>query len=157
MFLFNIALYIALHLIRGSMLVMFMPLMSRMGYGLNWKELTIIAYGGLRGAIGLSLALLVQVNPNVDSPYKNKIMFHTAGIVMLTMLVNGTTCPALYRALKIYPANKYRTEMVKQAMKELEGHDLEECERELGLDLDRDRERRAACVVEGEAVDTLLE
>jgi len=131
---FNIALYIALHLIRGSMLAMFMPLMQRMGYGLNWKELTIIAYGGLRGAIGLSLALLVQVNPNVDSSYKNKIMFHTAGIVMLTMLVNGTTCPALYRALKIYPANKYRTEMVKKAMQELEGHDLDECESELKED-----------------------
>jgi NhaP-type Na+/H+ and K+/H+ antiporter len=36
-----------------------MKWLSTLGYGLNMKEALIIAYTGLKGAIGISLALLV--------------------------------------------------------------------------------------------------
>jgi NhaP-type Na+/H+ or K+/H+ antiporter len=29
------------------------------GYGLSWKEVYVLAYGGLRGAIGICFALIV--------------------------------------------------------------------------------------------------
>jgi hypothetical protein len=33
--------------------------LRKWGYGLTWKEVYVLAYGGLRGAIGISFAMIV--------------------------------------------------------------------------------------------------
>jgi NhaP-type Na+/H+ or K+/H+ antiporter len=37
----------------------FMNWLKNWGYGLSWKEVYVLAYGGLRGAIGICFALIV--------------------------------------------------------------------------------------------------
>ena len=34
--------------------------MKKLGYGINWKEATLLWFGALRGAIGLALALITE-------------------------------------------------------------------------------------------------
>ena len=52
----------------------------------------LVAWGGLRGAVGLALALIVQADQNVVfSSVREKFVFHVAGIVVLTLCLNGTT------------------------------------------------------------------
>jgi len=41
------------------MLLLLMPLLQRMGYGLKWENMIIMMWGGLRGAVGLCLAIEV--------------------------------------------------------------------------------------------------
>ena len=65
---YSVLLYVVLHAARLTMMVMFMPLLQHMGYGVNWKECLIITYGGLRGAVGLALALIVHEDEEVLSP-----------------------------------------------------------------------------------------
>ena len=36
-----------------------------MGYGLSFKEVVLCAYAGLRGAVGMSLALMVAADPGI--------------------------------------------------------------------------------------------
>ena len=36
---------------------------TRHGYGTDWRQLVVLTYAGLRGAVGLTLALIVQVRP----------------------------------------------------------------------------------------------
>jgi NhaP-type Na+/H+ or K+/H+ antiporter len=50
-------LYIFLHIIRFVGLVMLMPLLRLTGYEFGWKEVILLTYSGLRGAVGLCLAL----------------------------------------------------------------------------------------------------
>lgn len=50
-----------------------------------------MAYGGLRGAVGLCLALMVKENPNIKAEIKDIILFHTGGIALLTLTVNAMT------------------------------------------------------------------
>lgn len=38
---------------------LFMGVLPTLGYGLTWKDVYILTYGGLRGAIGLSFSLIV--------------------------------------------------------------------------------------------------
>ncbi len=49
--------------IRLAMLMIFKPLLERTGYGITQKEIWVVCYGGLRGALGLTLALMVLVDP----------------------------------------------------------------------------------------------
>lgn len=54
--------YIGVHIIRFSCILAFWPLMKKIGYGMTFKQLILCSYAGLRGAVGLSLALLVSVD-----------------------------------------------------------------------------------------------
>ena len=47
------------------MVVLFSPLLTRMGYGLPWKDAVVMIWGGLRGAVGLALALQVAMDYEV--------------------------------------------------------------------------------------------
>ena len=38
------------------------PVLAHMGYGLSWQNAVIVMWGGLRGAVGLALALQVALD-----------------------------------------------------------------------------------------------
>ena len=57
-------------------------------------------WGGLRGAVGLALALLVAQSEELDSHnIGSKVLFHTSGIVVLTLMINATTIQLLLKLL----------------------------------------------------------
>ncbi|KAJ1619229.1 hypothetical protein T492DRAFT_426071 [Pavlovales sp. CCMP2436] len=107
------------------------PLLKRTGYSISVKECVIIVYAGLRGAVGLSLGLLVNQNATLKDADRERIHFLVGSTVVLTMLVNGTTIKWLYDFLRIYPANKYRDVRVGQVLRELESVGMEQIRAEL--------------------------
>ena len=40
------------------------PILSRIGYSMKWQHAVVISWGGLRGAVGLALALVVVQEGN---------------------------------------------------------------------------------------------
>ncbi|XP_015758289.1 PREDICTED: sodium/hydrogen exchanger 10-like, partial [Acropora digitifera] len=88
--------YFGITVIRGLVMMAFSPILMRIGYGLSWQNAVVTAWGGLRGAVGLALALQVYI----DQPLiGGKVLAHTAGIVMFTLLVNATTMKKLLEKL----------------------------------------------------------
>lgn len=73
------------------MIMLLYPLMKRMGYGLSKRESVILTWGGLRGALGMTLALMVSYTPAIPEDVRSQILFFTAGIVTLTLCINATT------------------------------------------------------------------
>jgi len=47
------------HTTRLIVIGMLTPILTHIGYQIDWKQATVITWGGLRGAVGLSLALVV--------------------------------------------------------------------------------------------------
>jgi len=70
---------------------MLSPFMKKMGYGLNFKTGVVLVYGGLRGAIGLALALIVNLQTDFPQVYRDRFIFHVAGFVCLTLVINAST------------------------------------------------------------------
>jgi len=95
-------LFVAVHVTRTLVIVLGWPLLTHFGYGLTWKEAVICVHGGLRGAVGLALALQVNQSLGMEESVRAKIAFHTSGIVLGTLILNATTISALYRKLRIY-------------------------------------------------------
>lgn len=58
-------LYFFIHVIRLFTVFALLPMLRRMGYGFTVKEAFVLVYSGLRGAVGLALALLVAADKNV--------------------------------------------------------------------------------------------
>jgi NhaP-type Na+/H+ or K+/H+ antiporter len=94
-----IVLYVGLHVIRASVTLILSPLLTRMGYGLPWKSGAILVWGGLRGAVGLALGLLLELDSAVNRNTVAVVNFHVAGIVFMTLMINGTTTELVYRKL----------------------------------------------------------
>lgn len=94
-----IGMYIGINLIRGLMVALLYPLMKRFGYGLTPCESVILSWGGLRGALGLTLALIVSYTTSIPEDIRHQILFQTAGIVTLTLTLNATTIGWMLRKL----------------------------------------------------------
>lgn len=85
-------LYFFVILIRLVGIGIFYPILQKTGEGFDYKELILSVWGGLRGALGIALALAVFANKDFTSRRaKILILFHTCGIATLTLLINGTT------------------------------------------------------------------
>ena len=63
-------LYVFLHIIRFLGLLMLMPVMRLTGYAIDLKQVALLAYSGLRGAVGLCLALMVKFDTELEKDKK---------------------------------------------------------------------------------------
>ncbi len=85
-------------IIRAVSISLFLPLLKHIGMGITVQKATVLMWGGLRGAVALTLALTILQDNRVPTELGEQILFLTAGIVVLTLLVNGTTMrPLLHR------------------------------------------------------------
>jgi len=120
-----LGLYIIIHVTRAAVIAAFWPFLTRFGYGITWKEGLILVYGGLRGAVGLVMGLIVEHNPYISPPVRQMIVFHTSGIVLLTLFINGSTVDGLYKKLQLYPPNPFRQTHLRKVLLKAE----QECQK----------------------------
>ncbi|XP_031110649.1 sodium/hydrogen exchanger 8 isoform X2 [Ipomoea triloba] len=98
-------LYVLVQVSRVVVVGALFPLLRCFGYGLDWKEATILVWSGLRGAVALSLSLSVKRSSD-NSSYINSetgilFVFFTGGIVFLTLIINGSTTQFILRILSM--------------------------------------------------------
>ena len=62
---------------------------------MTWKEVYVLAYGGLRGAIGICFALIVAQDRFYSQQLRDIVLFDMAGNAILTLLINGSTTGSL--------------------------------------------------------------
>ena len=94
-----VCIYIGINIIRLLVIFLFYPLMKRCGYGLSIRECILLGWGGLRGALGLTLALIVSICPGIPDEIRKQVLLFTAAIVTLTLLLNATTVRRLLNRL----------------------------------------------------------
>mmetsp|Transcript_53912 Transcript_53912/g.159752 ORF Transcript_53912/g.159752 Transcript_53912/m.159752 type:complete len:1155 (-) Transcript_53912:469-3933(-) len=137
-------------LARGAAITLFFPALSRMGTGCTWREAVIMWWGGLRGSVGLALALGMHhsslysskmwgeggVSSSLargfgkysqrldcrDLPMEQLLM--TVFVVFLTVVANGMTMAPLMRRLKMTDIPDDRKFMLNAATRKL-AHETE--------------------------------
>ncbi|MCQ2077644.1 MAG: sodium:proton antiporter [Bacteroidaceae bacterium] len=96
---FMLIVYIGIVLIRYIMIYMLYPLLKKFGYGINFRESIILGWGGLRGALGMTLALMVYGTDTIPQDIRDYVLVMTAGIITLTLCINATTSKWLLNKL----------------------------------------------------------
>ena len=51
--------YVGVNIVRLTSVTIFSPLLKRLGTGFDWRTGAVVVWGGLRGSVGLALALVV--------------------------------------------------------------------------------------------------
>jgi sodium/hydrogen exchanger 10/11 len=74
------------------MIMHYRPNLRKIGYGMTFNQVLLASYAGLRGAVGMSLALMVFAEDRIKNQYvKDIILLHISGVAFLTLVVNATT------------------------------------------------------------------
>jgi len=68
----------------------------------SWRQKTILAWSGMRGAVSLAAALALPLTTNAGAhfPDRELVVFLTFGVIMGTLVVEGLSLPAVIRALR---------------------------------------------------------
>ena len=105
-------------MVRGLLVLMLWPLLRLVGVHLNWRELLALVFSGLRGALSLVLALVTQLeSTTLDRQSVDLIVFHTAGIVLLTLCINGSTARFLVQGLRLHQGSVAACSVLAQALR----------------------------------------
>jgi monovalent cation/hydrogen antiporter len=69
----------------------------------DWKEVTIIAWSGMRGAVSLAAALAIplQTDAGAAFPERDLVLFLSFSVIVATLVVQGLALPLLIRALRL--------------------------------------------------------
>lgn len=84
-----------MNLIRYLIMLVQLPILNRIGYPISYTHALIHSYAGLRGAIALSLSMLVFVDPKLSSSLRHLCLFYTVITIAFTVLINGMTIKLL--------------------------------------------------------------
>jgi len=113
-------LYVILIFVRLATVFLFFPILRNLGCGMTWQEGLVCTWSGLRGAVGLALAIIMDIEPRVDREKGTRIMFMVGGIAALTLLINGSTTRYLLQYLRIGMSTSVKEQMLRDIQKRME-------------------------------------
>jgi Sodium/hydrogen exchanger family len=118
---FLILLYVLLAAIRMFLFACTFPITSRIGLKTSWPETFFQVHGGLRGAVGIALAIFLdnevreasggEVNEFTEQT--RKVFGLVGGIAFMTLTINGVTAGPLLRKLHLADSSETREMIVK--------------------------------------------
>lgn len=106
-----IALNFILLFIRFLVQAIWWPLVNLVGYKISWKEYIIVSYSGLRGAIGLAIALLVFLNLEIPEYFRVFTVLSTSTVILFTVLIQGTTLKLIMKLIRYNQVSKTKIKL----------------------------------------------
>eukprot|EP00928_Gymnodinium_smaydae_P023909 TRINITY_DN19542_c0_g1_i2.p1 TRINITY_DN19542_c0_g1~~TRINITY_DN19542_c0_g1_i2.p1 ORF type:complete len:862 (+),score=215.31 TRINITY_DN19542_c0_g1_i2:329-2587(+) len=92
----------------------------------SFADAMVMAWGGLRGAVGLALAIQVADYSKTGAMLSEKdgrrVLFYTGGVAFLTLIVNAMTCPLLVQRLGITKSLSSQVKLMKSVSSSLNVH-----------------------------------
>lgn len=93
--------FVGVVVLRFAIIFAFRPIVALVAHPIAVREATVMAWGGLRGAVSLALALMVSQHSALPDALRHQILLVTAGVVFLTIVINGSTIAWLLNYLSL--------------------------------------------------------
>lgn len=103
---------------RALTIALLYPILVKLGYGLTLKDSIVMTWGGLRGAVGLALALIVELDENKLPPdFRALTIFYMGTMAASTLIINGTSMPYLLKMLGTTKTSPEKLEVLLHVIK----------------------------------------
>lgn len=118
-----ILLYVVLSIIRCIIMIILYPLLSTSGLKCTPKDAVFISWAGLRGALAMSLALIVKKSDEISigDEDADRVFFFVGGIAAITILMNAVFASTILDKLGLLTTEESPDKMMvlKQVQKRL--------------------------------------
>lgn len=104
---------------RYLMILISMPFMNLSGYPIGLKDVFILSYGGLRGAIALCLGLMVYTDSEYSNRFQDLVLFYLTGMITMTVIINGLTMKWVMVKVDIFPEAKLKQKVKNTIIKSM--------------------------------------
>eukprot|EP01069_Polyplicarium_translucidae_P003108 Polyplicarium_translucidae@DN2214_c0_g1_i2.p1 len=115
----GVALYFFMFISRVAVFALFLGSLMRR-YSYTVKELVLLTWGGLRGAVVLALALQIAADPYLRPELVVTLTVMPALVVTAMLIVNGMTFEFLYKWLQPHPPEPFRRFFFREAVAQLD-------------------------------------
>lgn len=89
--------------------------------GLNWREVIVLTFAGLKGAIGISLAMHVYENQHFEKTVGSLLLFHVATNSLLTLVIQGIMTSWVVKGLGVSTIKKVEYKFFKEYLYSFQG------------------------------------
>lgn len=152
-----VAAYAAVVLARAAVICVASALLRRSRERIPWSWSVVLTWGGLRGGLSMVLVLALPVG----FPHRGLLVTMTFGVVILSIMVQGLTMPALLRRLGLVGVREERGEYEVQRGRARAAHavikELDRIRLEGGVRADILRDLRAEYVGQAEDAETKIQ
>lgn len=110
--------YLLLNILRALGIAVLSPILMHTGYKPGWRELALVSFSGLRGAVALILAQIVTHQSYLLGLPGNivpRVSVWTSGIVLLSLVINGSTYRLVCGKLGLLRLSEARMALFEQA------------------------------------------
>jgi NhaP-type Na+/H+ or K+/H+ antiporter len=123
-FLYAVLTWFVLLVVRFIIVFSFYPALRRMGYGTTWQALIAVSWGGLRGALGLALGLMMESHliATGETVLGHAIVLDVAVVAMLSLVINAPTTAPLLRALGLIKTQREKQFALAEVYKRLQDY-----------------------------------
>jgi len=119
-----IVIYIFLLILRGSLIFASRPLLQYLSTDkqpVSKEDALLMTWGGLRGAVGLAMAIQVMRDRaiseegeyQIEQSDADRLLFYVSGVAFLTLIINATSAPALVHKLGVTATPQARQQLLK--------------------------------------------
>jgi hypothetical protein len=116
--LYMVILYALLMAIRAVTILLLYPFIRSIGHRCTRYEAVFMSWAGLRGALGMALALIVEYDGPEDlNDETSRLFFYVGGIAAITLIVNATTSKSLLYYLGLLTTNSAEKMLVTNQIK----------------------------------------
>ena len=74
-------------------------------------------YGGLKGGLGLSLAMMITVDPYYPARFRQLATLYMEGMVLMTVIINGLTCKKVLDYVEMIRIPEIKLKLLKKCIK----------------------------------------
>ncbi len=85
--------------------------LQKLGYGANWREIILITVAGLKGAVGISIAMAVFQTDEYSTSTRQLLLFYVTGNSILTLTINNILSTLLVGLLGLSKFTKVEHKM----------------------------------------------
>lgn len=133
-----ILMFFILHVVRFLVILIHYPILRYFGYGINWKEIVVLTFAGIKGVIGLALALIAYHHPELSKPFSSLLLFYSIGTSSLTIVLDSFALKFLVKIFELESLNEVQESMllgVTTAILQNTGKNIERLRAEKEFDL----------------------
>ena len=110
----SIYIYLFAVFARFSSICIFIRFLRRFGEGLNWKEIILLTVAGLKGAIGVALAMQIFKNKEFGLLTSYLVMIHVSANSLITLTIHGSGAGLIVRLLGLSSLKKVEYKFFKE-------------------------------------------